>query len=85
VKNLFNIFILIEKKFNYLHSTLLGRRMEEESMHPWQPPGWGCVFTPAKPQRGKNPFIFLNVPCKMPQDNILSRAIVLPSENFNAI
>jgi hypothetical protein len=41
--------------------------------------------TPAKPQRGKNPFIFLNVPCKMPQDNILSRAIVLPSENFNAI
>ncbi len=56
-------------------------------MHPWQPPGQGGggFIYPWKPQRGKNPFIFLNVPCKMPQDNILSRAIVLPSENFNAI
>jgi hypothetical protein len=56
-------------------------------MHPWQPlvGGGGVVFTPGNPQRGKNLFIFLNVPCKMPQDNILSRALVLPSENFNAI
>jgi hypothetical protein len=81
--NTINMFIIIGKKFNYKHST---PRTEKGGNYASLAATWGGgVFTPAKPQRGKNLFIFLNVPCKMPQDNILSRAIVVPSENFNAI